>query len=320
VMYGIPKETFYNLPEKVIIHRPNFKFSNSKRLWHTLKTLFFLRQKIKIINPKSILSFGEYWNNFVLLSNLDLKYSIFVSDRSQPDKSLGKLHDTLRQKLYPRAKGVICQTQKAKAIYEKMFKHDNFTIIGNPIKKVKSSQIVKENIVLSVGRLIDSKHFDELIEIFADVNQNHWKLIIVGDNALKQDNMSVLQSLIQKLGMQNKIVLAGKQRDVDSYYNKSKIFAFTSSSEGFPNAVGEAMSAGLPVVAYDCTAGPSDLIHHNETGYLIDLHNKVEFKNKLKRLMDDENLRQEMSLKAKQKIKQNSIKVIGKKFEQVLLS
>jgi len=46
---------------------------------------------------------------------------------------------------------------------------------------------------------------------------------------------------------------------VKAYYLKSKIFAFTSNSEGFPNAIGEAQSAGLPVIAFDCIAGSSEL-------------------------------------------------------------
>lgn len=320
VMFGIQGKIFYEIPDNIIIHQPKFKFDNNKRLWHTYKTLIFLRKTIKKINPVSVLSFGEYWNNFVLLSLLGVSIPVYVSDRSQPDKSLGKLHDYLRKKLYPKAKGIICQTQKAKQIYEKMFKHKNFIVIGNPIKNVNPSTIKKENIVLSVGRLINTKHFDEMIQLFADINNPDWKLVIVGDNALKQDNMSLLQQQIDDLGMNENIILAGRQSDVDSYYNKSKIFAFTSSSEGFPNVVGEAMSAGLPVVVYDCIAGPSDLITDGETGFLIDLHNKNDFKLKLQKLMEDENLRQKMGTKGKERIKENSLDVIGLKFKEAILS
>ena len=132
--------------------------------------------------------------------------------------------------------------------------------------KTVSTALRKENIVLSVGRLIRSKHHDKLIEIFSHVAPG-WKLIIVGDDSQKQNNMILLKDLIPKLNMNEKIILAGNQSDVDSYYLKSKIFAFTSSSEGFPNVVGEAMSAGLAVVAFDCVAGPSELIQSGETDF-----------------------------------------------------
>jgi GalNAc-alpha-(1->4)-GalNAc-alpha-(1->3)-diNAcBac-PP-undecaprenol alpha-1,4-N-acetyl-D-galactosaminyltransferase len=321
ILYGISRDVFYDIPTNVVLHQPNFKFNNNLRLWSTFKTLFYIRKTFKKIKPYSILSFGEYWNNFVLLASLGLSLPVYVSDRSQPNKSLGKLHDKLRRILYPKAKGVICQTEKAFYIYQKMFKHHNFIIIGNPIKDVVKPNIHnKENIVLSVGRLIDSKHHEELIKMFADINQENWKLIIVGDNALKQNNREKLQKLIHELGMEHKIELAGRQSNVDHYYNKSKIFAFTSSSEGFPNVLGEAMSAGLPIVAYDCVAGPSELILENETGYLVPLHSKEQFKLKLKRLLENDNLRIEMGHKAKESIKKNSLEVIGLKFKEAMFN
>ena len=133
ILYGITREIFYSVPENVTIHKPSFEFKNKYRLFYTLKTLIFLRRQIIKIAPKSILSFGERWNSFVLIACWGLKYPIYVSDRCQPNKSLGKLHNWLRNKLYPKAKGVIAQTEKGKAIFEKMYKHTNIQVIGNPI-------------------------------------------------------------------------------------------------------------------------------------------------------------------------------------------
>ena len=93
--------------------------------------------------------------------------------------------------------------------------------------------------------------------------------------------------------MGEKIILAGTQKDVESYLLRSRIFAFTSSSEGFPNVVGEAMSAGLPVVAYDCVAGPSDMVVNDRNGYLIPLFDKGAFGVKLKYLMDNPQITEE---------------------------
>jgi GalNAc-alpha-(1->4)-GalNAc-alpha-(1->3)-diNAcBac-PP-undecaprenol alpha-1,4-N-acetyl-D-galactosaminyltransferase len=70
ILYGITREIFYPLPDTINIHKPSFRFNNKWRFIYTIKTFFFLRSKIKKINPTSILSFGEYWNNFVLLSVL----------------------------------------------------------------------------------------------------------------------------------------------------------------------------------------------------------------------------------------------------------
>lgn len=321
VMYGIKPELFYIVPSNVIIHKPSYVFNNKRRLWFSLKTLVFLRKEIKKINPYSILSFGEYWNNLVLLALRGLKYPIFVSDRCQPNKSLGKLHDFLRQKLYPLSTGVIIQTKIAKEIYKQIVPKANLYVIGNPIREIKPDDSIKqENIVLSTGRLISSKHHDNLIRIFAKINLPGWKLTIVGGNALKQDNLTNLTNLIRDLGVGDRVELTGTRSDIDQFYLKSKIFAFTSSSEGFPNVIGEAMNAGLPVIAYDCVAGPGQMIKDGENGFLIPLFNDELFRQKLQMLIENEELRHDMGEKAMRSMKEFLVESIGQQYLNLLLS
>ena len=63
VLFGIDRDVFYEIPPSVIIHKPNFEFDNTKRSWHTLKTIYFIRKTIKKINLNTVLSFGELWTN-----------------------------------------------------------------------------------------------------------------------------------------------------------------------------------------------------------------------------------------------------------------
>ncbi len=299
IMFGKERKIFYDIPDNLIIHKPDFEFNDSKRTLSTIKTIFFIRKEIKKINPDRILSFGEIWNSFVLMSLFGTKYKVFISDRCRPNKSFGKVHDTLRKFLYGKATGVIAQTNKAKEIYSRQFHNDNIIVIGNPIRDIKARDIERENMVVSVGRLIDTKNFDQLINIFNNVENDNWKLVIVGGDAIKQNNSITLQKLIDDLNLSDKVTLAGTQKDVESYLLRSKIFAFTSSSEGFPNVIGEAMSAGLPVVSYDCIAGPSDMIDDGINGYLVQLFDQKTFSKKLGYLMNNENLITEMSANAK---------------------
>ena len=74
---------------------------------------------VKVIQPHSILSFGELWNNLVLISLIGLKYPVYISDRCKPDKSFGLFQHLLRKWLYPLASGMIAQTEKANEIYQK---------------------------------------------------------------------------------------------------------------------------------------------------------------------------------------------------------
>jgi GalNAc-alpha-(1->4)-GalNAc-alpha-(1->3)-diNAcBac-PP-undecaprenol alpha-1,4-N-acetyl-D-galactosaminyltransferase len=320
ILYGIKRDIFYKIPSNVTIHKPHFEFNNKHRFLNTMKTLWYLRKKIKQLNPNTVLSFGEMWNNFVLLACYGLNFPIFVSDRCQPNKSLGKFHDWLRIKLYPTAKGVIAQTLLGKEIFEKLYRNNNIKVIGNPIRKIQTNKIIeKENIILSVGRLIKTKHHDELIRMFVATNQSNWKLVIVGDDAIKQQNRLKLELLIKELKAEDKVILAGNQINVEKFYLESKIFAFTSSSEGFPNVIGEAMSAGLPVIAFDCISGPSDMIKNNENGFLINLFDYDSFKHHLTMLMSNEEKRVRMGLAASNSIKTFSKSHIAEKYKKFIL-
>lgn len=319
LMYGAGCEKiFFDISKKVTIHIPQFKYSAGNRRMYAIKALKFIRQTVKHISPDTILSFGEIWNNFVLLALYGLKYPIYISDRCRPNKSFGRFHDTLRKWLYPKSTGVIAQTEKAKQIYLTQFKHDNIVVIGNPIRQIEDRGIARENIVVSVGRLIDTKNFDQLIDIFAKIDAPDWKLVIVGGDANQQTNMSKLQKQIDDCQLNARVILAGQKKDVESYLLKSKIFAFTSSSEGFPNVIGEAMSAGLPVVAYDCIAGPSDMVIDGENGFLIPLFDQSSFKQRLSQLIKDESLRNKMGHCAKTSICRFGEEFITEQYYEVI--
>jgi len=321
ILYGKTREIFYAIPENIVVHKPAFRFNNTYRFFHTLRTIIYLRKTVNLINPDSILSFGEYWNSFVLLSLLFKKHPVFISERSQPDKSLGKFQDLLRKWLYPRATGVILQSQRAMQVYQKEYKGLNIRVIGNPIRNIQlQPEIKRENQVLMVGRLIRSKHQDNLIKIFASIDHKDWNLVLVGYDHLQQNNMDPLKKLALDWGVADRVIFAGKQTDVDKYYLNSKIFAFTSSSEGFPNAIGEAMAAGLPVVAYDCVAGPSEMVRDGENGFLVPVFDDDTFAKKLKQLMLDKELRERFGENGKEYLKKYNIQSIGDQFHQFITS
>ncbi len=322
LLYGRRPEIFYKLPVSLIIHKPSEIFNDKFRFYASLKRLHFVRKTIKEIKPDSILNFGELWNSFILLALWGLPYPIYISDRCSPARQFSKYHTLLRRWLYPRAQGIIAQTETAKLLYASQFKNNNIQVIGNPIKQIQHENLSleRENIVLTVGRLIQTKHHDKLIELFADPLFSKWKLIIIGDDALKQTNKENLNGLIHRLGIAQRVVLAGTQLNVESYLLRSKIFVFTSSSEGFPNAIGEAMSAGLPVIAFDCIAGPSELVQNGVTGFLVPLFDYAGIKEKLLLLMRNENVRKELGLNAPKVIHKYAPKKIGDQYYSFLLS
>ena len=322
VLFGRNMNVFYDLNCSVIVHKPEANFNNRFRAISSLKRLFYVRAAIKQINPDTVLSFGIPWNNFVLLALKRMKYPVFVSDRGSPERRFPFVHELMKRHLYKDANGIIAQTKLAKDVTLKVLPLKNIRVIGNPFRPIISNNkyLARENIILSVGRLITTKHYDRLIHIYSKLIAPGWKLIIIGKNALKQNNFEYLQQMIVDLKLTGRVILTGEQKHVEDYYVKSKIFAFTSSVEGFPNVIGEALSAGNPVISYNCIAGPSEMINDGENGFLVPVFDDDMFREKLQLLIDNEELRQKMSEKAPASIKRFSIESIGPQYLDFILS
>lgn len=320
LLYGKNPKVFYTLNSNINVIINPHPFNDNLRGVETLKRMYYLRSVVKSIKPNCVLSFGTLWNRFVLISMLGSKIPIYISDRGNPSIILSDFQRFLERLLYPSAAGIIAQTDYAYKRYIDKSLNKNIRVIPNPIIKIGEVENKREKVILSVGRLISTKHFDRLISIFSRINNHEWKLIIVGGDALKQQNSKLLQQQINRMGLQNNILLTGTQKNIETYLLKASLFAFTSSSEGFPNVIGEAMSAGLPVVAYDCVAGPSDMIEDGKNGYLIPLFDDVTFEEKLRYLIENEEERVIMGTYARESIKKFSVENIGEDYYKFLLN
>lgn len=283
----IDKNSSYHLDENISVFAPDFEYK--KGVINKLKVLFYLLSCLKKIKPNAVLSFSEVFNPLSIISAKLANVPIYISDRSSPDKKLGFFTQGVRKLTYPFAKGMISQTELAKTVSLNKGYNDNVVVIANPLREINQKlESTKDQVIVSVGRLIPTKNFKELIDIFSEVNlEKTWQLWILGEGP----NREVLQRQIDNLLLSDCVKLLGAVKDVDSYLSKASIFAFTSTSEGFPNALSEALAYPLPCIAYDCPAGPSDLINHGKNGFLIPLYNKESFKLHLNKLMNDSFLR-----------------------------
>ena len=228
VLYGRRPALFYSVPETVTIHRPAFEFDAFSRATATLKTIRFIRTVAQALGPVVFLNFGERWNNLVLLSTTGTRVPVIVADRSSPTKSLGRVHEPLRRRLYTRSAGVIVQTREAA---ERMASIVNgrvpVHVIPNPLFQIpEPAPSPRRREVLFVGRLIPSKHVDRLIRIFERVRHGDWRLMIVGGDAQGFSEMGNLQGLLRARGLESSVELADTQRDVEQFYRRASIFAF----------------------------------------------------------------------------------------------
>ena len=287
IIFLVKNVPFYTIEEKINrFEMPNFSYKKNglSKFVYSLRLLFYVRKKIIKSKPDLILSFGEGYNSFVLLSALG--YNVYVSDRSNPLAPLSWSLRVCRNFLYPTAKGVIAQTSFAKEVLLKQTKHKNIIILPNPIKIIEKKPLEKKSIILNVGRLVFEKDQVTLIEIFSKVAHMGWELHIVGEGPLR----GLLEDKIDKLKLKGSVKLLGSQKDLSKYFSRSKIFAFTSISEGYPNALCEAMAFPLACISFDCDAGPRDIIDNGVNGFLIKKGDINEFTERLLELMYSDKL------------------------------
>ncbi|MDM1283394.1 glycosyltransferase family 4 protein [Acinetobacter towneri] len=290
-------EDFYSIDCNVTIHRLGFvNKGRVQKIFSEIKTFFKLRGLLKEHKPDAVLSFMDKFNVFTILASRFLNLRVFVSDRSNPKLKLRPSLYVLKKLTYRYATGIIAQTTLAKEVIEKLTGNKNVQVIPNPLKKVQLYPgTPREKIILNVGRLVPEKGQQYLLQAFARLQGDDWKLVILGDGPLR-DN---LETQIINLNLSDKVEMLGAVTDIDEWLAKASIFAFSSVSEGFPNALVEGMAAGLACVSFDCDAGPRDIIKHGVNGFLVQEKNIGDLAEKMYILIKDPILLGEFGTNAK---------------------
>ncbi len=151
-----------------------------------------------------------------------------------------------------------------------------------------------------------------LIDALAGLKGLNFSALMIGEGALKD----TLIKYAGEKGLKEKISFLGHIPDIHELLAITDIFALASFSEGMPISIMEAMAAGLPVAATD-VGGVSELVIDNETGFLVPCRNSVLLAGKIKILMDNSALRDEMGRKGQARIKEEfSLVSMVKKTEE----
>jgi len=150
--------------------------------------------------------------------------------------------------------------------------------------------------LLAVGRLVQQKRHDILLKVVAQLRSSgtSFHLVILGEGPLK----NTLNCQAKDLGIENFVTFQGSVQNVIPYYHDSDLLLMTSDYEGSPNVILEAMACGLPVVTTKA-GGATELVVDNETGFLIECGNILDFVNNVLLLVYDHNLRNKMGRKAR---------------------
>jgi len=154
---------------------------------------------------------------------------------------------------------------------------------ARPIDRASFGISTKAPLILWVGRLDPVKGLEILIEAFRVVSdRTDAHLVLVGNGPLRAS----LCAQVARLGLDSRVHLIGARNDVPSLLAAANLFVFPSRTEGLPNALLEAMAAGLPIITTDAP-GCRDLIAHGETGLLVPYGDTISLADSLLSLLRD---------------------------------
>jgi len=139
-------------------------------------------------------------------------------------------------------------------------------------------------VVMTVGRLTNMKGQRYLVEAAAMLRPDfpRLKVVVIGDGELRPE----LESLVLRHGLQDVVLLPGHREDARQLLDAADVFALSSTSEGMPLVLLEAMDAGLPVVATRII-GAEEVVLHEETGLVAPPKNADALAEALRRLLAD---------------------------------
>lgn len=195
----------------------------------------------------------------------------------------------------------------------------DFPLIYNGVDvakyQVAAKQENKEHLhLINIGRLAIQKNHSLLLEAFAIVSSYFPSvyLRIVGDGPLREE----IQRKIICLNLEDKVELLGIREDIPELLAQSDIFVLSSSWEGLPLVILEAMSSGLPIVATNLDT-VAEVVKNEENALLTSLTNPEEMAQAIIKLVENKDLRQKIGQINIQQANQFDLSLMQKNYEEL---
>jgi glycosyltransferase involved in cell wall biosynthesis len=299
-----------------------------------LMQVYRFAKLLRETRPATILSFLPAANFIAVMGALLVKKPrprVVISERISQTSRTGLkywAHRVLVKTAYRFADKVVavtpqvgCELVKQGLISEKV------VVIPNPIeiKKIQSlanerpseaGVLPKTPFILAMGRLHPTKGFDLLIEAFADLSKKegfeNWQLLIVGSGPQRED----LTKIISQKRLTSRIKLIPFMANPFPLLSAADLFVMPSRSEGFPNALLEALSLGKPCIAFDCPGGPRFV--GEDSIELVPSGNVQVLAQKIMQVIRDPSLRQQLSYRAENQARKYDLALISSKYRDEL--
>ena len=174
---------------------------------------------------------------------------------------------------------------------------NKLTVLYNPCSPLKERLINKEEkYILFAGTLNKRKNYEKLIYAFSKIHKknNSWKLIFAGNGEIER-----AKKITKNLKIKNKVIFKGwvTGKEKHNLFLNASIFCLPSHAEGFPMAVLDAWSYGLPVMSSP-VGGIMDVAIHEKNIIIINPNEENDIANKIEMLIRDQNLMNKLSIES----------------------
>lgn len=308
-------ENEYPINDEVCIYSLPPNYQRTGNLFYKIKKTIKRYKILLEINPDIIIPFLHGSVEPTFLCNILLRKKFISTIRVNPRISdVDKLY--IRDFIVRCSTACFVQNSAQKDYFTKKVQRKCF-IVPNPVSDeflaVNSHMNSNPKTIISAGRLKSQKNHALIIRAMRELHEEYpdISLIIYGEGPEKER----LKCLVDKLGLNNTVYIAGRCKNMRAAYDNADIFILSSDFEGLPNALMEAMACGLPCISTDCPTGPKDLIKNYSNGILVPINDEVALANSIKLLLKDENLRYKIAENARLDMCQNyTVNIIIKRF------
>ena len=215
---------------------------------------------------------------------------------------------------------VIAQSNNTKSNAEKYYPNKNkIDVIPLPYENIDFIEVPREELemdpdaiyLISVGRMVKRKGYDNLLKALAEINDNKVKLIIIGEGPEKETLLQIIKD--ENLG--NRVLLPGfVTEDVKFQYLKcADLYVLSSVHEGFGIVLQEAMQVGLPILATNY-GGQTDIIEDRINGLLVEGNSVDALVNGIKQMLENKELMARCSQENLKKVQEFHAENIAKRY------
>ena len=231
-----------------------------------------LRRQFRSQRPHRVLALLTRTNITCCCAAWDLPIHLVVSERNDPSlQLLPEVWQRLRPLAYRRADVVTANTAGVLAALESMGAWERLALLPNPLPGAPAPALgsgpSNATGFITVARLVPQKGLDVLIEALPRLSgaAAAWPVTLVGDGP-ERDR---LQAQAKDLGVSDQLRCLGFRSDPERFLAEAAVFVLPSRFEGMPNALLEAMAAGLAVIVTDASPGPLEVVEPGVSGLVV---------------------------------------------------